>query len=106
MPETILIEFLNAMQEKIVAATVQHFGINEATLTKGTSYRVAYMRWCCFYLVKENTQLTIEVIGKRLCKTRTPVYNGIETISVHRKIYGQTKDDIRKIAEIAGISPG
>jgi hypothetical protein len=100
-PDCIII---NQVQEDIIRAACQHFNITEEILISGTIYLIVYMRWCILYLVNKNTELNDRFMGSRLKLGRNAVNNGIENIEVRKKIYRQTMDDLRKIAEIAGIS--
>jgi|GEM_PF-5371210 len=94
---------VSKVQEAIVEAACQHFGVTEDILISGTTFNVAYMRWCVFFLVKRNTMLSERFIGYRLKRKICAVRNGIETIEA-RKIYRQTVEDLKEIARIAGIS--
>lgn len=96
--------FINQIQENIIKAACQHFEITEELLISGTSFNIAYMRWCVFYLVKQHTLLNEKFIANRLKKLRNAFRNGVETIEIRKKIYGQTVDDLRKIEKLAGLS--
>lgn len=96
--------YINQTQESIVKAACIHFEITEENLISGTSFDIAYMRWCVFYLVRQHTQLNEKFIANRLNKLRNAFRNGVETIEVRKKIYGQTVDDLRKIEKLAGLS--
>lgn len=100
-PDTVII---NQVQENIIRAACNHFNVTEDILITGTIYLIVYMRWCVVYLIRKNTELNDRFIGSRLKLGRNAVNNGIENIEVRKKIYRQTMDDLRKIAEIAGIS--
>lgn len=93
---------ISKVQEAIVTAACAHFEVTEDILINDTTFNVAYMRWCVFYLVKKNTFLTERFIGYRLKRKICAVRNGIETIEA-RKIYRKTVEDLKKIAESAGF---
>src|ERR1051325_7100056 len=82
-------------------AACKHFEIEEERLIGDTSQVVANIRFLCFWLIAQNCQVKDYVIADSFRKGRTVVKYGVETIDVHIKIYRQTIDNLRKIADIA-----
>jgi len=85
----------------IKRAACKHFEIEEDRLLNDTSQIVANIRFLCFWLIANNSQLKDYAIAEAFGKGRSVVNYGIETIEVHKRIYRQTIDNLRKIAEIA-----
>lgn len=101
---TTSLQIRNQTQEKIIAAALQHFGVTEEVLLNATSTQGAYMRFCCFFLVKKETLLNHTAIGKRFNRGRNTVVYGINTIAGTKDIYRQTLGDLKIISELAGLS--
>ncbi|MGZ5302522.1 MAG: helix-turn-helix domain-containing protein [Bacteroidia bacterium] len=97
------VNHISPVQEAIIKAACAYFEITEDILLSGTTHNICYMRWCCFYLIKKNTFLSVKFIGNRFKKQRPAGSNGIDTIESRKPIYMQTVCDLRTIAEKAGI---
>lgn len=96
-------EIVDKTQETIILAALEHFQIDENTLVTGTKYHIAYMRWCVFLLVKNNTMLSQASIGRRLGKNQFCVRNGIQNLQHRIKFETVIKKDIANISKIAGL---
>ena len=82
-------------------AACQHFEITEEQLVTEHSRTVANIRFLCYWIIARNTQLKDYAIGDFFNRRRACVIYGIEHVDVYRKIYRQTIDNLRSLAEIA-----
>jgi hypothetical protein len=85
----------------IKKAACMHFDMEEAMLIEDKRPTVANVRFLCFWLIAQNSQIKDYAIAELFHKKRSVVNYGIETIDVHKKIYRQTIDNLRQIALLA-----
>lgn len=101
------------MLERIILATCQYFGIDEAALSKtNCDHDTIYRRNICLYLIKENVYTKNIRIAQRLkLDSGSTVYRGVEKIRDARAIamnlkgrnteYAQTLHDLEGVMQIA-----
>lgn len=82
-------------------AACLHFEITEDILLGDTSTDVANIRFICYWILANNSALKDYKIGHAFGKSRMAVNYGVGIIDIHKKIYGQTLGNMRKVAAIA-----
>lgn len=87
--------------ECVKKAACQHYGIEEAILFEDSTPAVANIRFLCFWLIMNNTELKDYSVGQAFHKSRSSVLYGVDLIQAHKNIYSQTLDNLRHIARIA-----
>lgn len=78
-----------------------HFEISEDDLMNDRTAQIANVRFLCFWLITQNTNLKDHMVASIFNKTRSAVIYGVGLIDTHKNIYRQTLDNLRSIVKIA-----
>lgn len=90
------------MMNAIIWATCTVFEITEETLLTNKSTDVSQIRYCIYYLLCKHIEIREAPIVHRMqIRNRSIIHYGVSKIDVHKKIYRQTIDTLRKIIDTA-----
>lgn len=88
--------------ERIIKAACLYWDITEDELINGKANDQKYCKHVCWYLIKENVNISDHRIGQRFNNEKhSTVLRAIDKIRTQKKIYAQTLHDIRKVMDIA-----
>jgi chromosomal replication initiation ATPase DnaA len=92
------------MSEKIITAACMYFKITEDVLiSKELNKDTVYKRQLCYYLLKEDGDISFCAIGRRFQHFgHNAAYKGHDKIAAHKNIYTQVRHDLANIRLIAG----
>lgn len=90
------------IMEAIIKATCVYYEITEEQLIAiSKKSEATAVRRQCFYLIRQNTNISNENISQRLQLSRSPVSRGHGIIEIHKKIYAHTSHALKGIAALA-----
>jgi len=83
----------------------ERYEITESDLINDNSTAVAYLRFYCYWLLRNNTSLSEWAIAEAFSKSRTAVQYGIEKIDSQKDVYRDVAGNLREIALAANKYP-
>lgn len=85
--------------EAVLCAACKYFEIERDRLFVDASYSVVNIKQMCIYLMKVNTKMSDRDLAEYLSISKSSVGSSVEKIRVHKNIYSDTMNGLRKICE-------
>lgn len=91
------------LMEVVIICTCNYFGITEHDMITSKKMDIVDIKRICIYLIVKNTSLKDYSVAERFGITRTPLNSGVDIIEtrLRLKIYRQTSDTLKAIADLA-----
>lgn len=103
MEPTIELERPKPIQELIIDATCLYYGLTRQELfSKSRKQTLVNKRHICFYLIKQETNLSDYLLAQTLHFSRSSIQNAVEKVEGEKSVYRQVAAEIRDILSIVG----
>jgi chromosomal replication initiation ATPase DnaA len=86
-------------------AVCQLYEISEDDLVNDVTDAIAYLRFYCFWLLANNTDIKDYEIGAAFSKTRSAITYGISQVDSEKAVYRSTVSKLNLIADTANSFP-